>query len=81
MSEQPDFLAETADLNTIRKRYGISLPKLYDWLHEGLPSMKIGRKRLIHIPTADDWVKAKLTGQGLSTNGSQAQATPKGGAK
>jgi len=62
ITEKPDFLRETADLETIRKRYGISLPKLYDWFEEGLPSMKIGRNRLVHVPTADGWVKAKLTG-------------------
>jgi hypothetical protein len=61
-NELPEFLCETADLDTIKKRYGISLPKLYDWFEQGLPSMKIGRRRLVHVPTADAWVKAKLTG-------------------
>lgn len=61
-SEPPDFLRESVTLEQARKRYGISLPKLYDWFEEGLPSMKIGRRRLVHIPTADAWVKAKLTG-------------------
>ena len=55
--DPPEFLEDCASMDAVRRRYGISLPKLYDWMEEGLPSMKIGRKRLIHIPTADAWVK------------------------
>ena len=68
----PDFMAETMRLAEFAKRYKISLPTAYDWLDPNspnnaaggpLPSMKIGRERLVHLPTADAWVRARLTGQ------------------
>ena len=73
----PEFMAETMRLADFAKRYGISLPTAYDWIdpvhtvnqptpqhpeRTPLPSMKIGRERLVHLPTADAWVKARLTG-------------------
>ncbi|MET0597635.1 MAG: hypothetical protein ABWZ57_07170 [Mesorhizobium sp.] len=71
-SSPPDFMAETMRLAEFAKRYKISLPTAYDWLDPNspnnaaggpLPSMKIGRERLVHVPTADAWVRARLTGQ------------------
>ena len=64
--EKPDFLNETMKLCDWAKRIGISLPKAYDWIEGGMPSMKIGRERLVHVPSADAWLKGKLTGQGAS---------------
>ena len=61
-SERPDFLQECVTLPTIKKRYNVSLTTVYNWIDDGLPSFKLGRERLIHIPTCDAWVKAKLTG-------------------
>jgi hypothetical protein len=63
----PAFMAETMRLADFARRYKISLPTAYDWMDPEkttppLPSFKIGRERLVHLPTADAWVHARLTG-------------------
>lgn len=61
-AQRPDFMNECARLPVVAKRYGVSLTKVYDWLDDGLPSFRVGREHLVHIPTADAWVAARLTG-------------------
>ncbi len=67
LTDRPAFLAETMKLPDLAKRYGVSLPTVYKWIegaegfHPPLPSMKLGREHLVHLPTADAWVKARLT--------------------
>jgi hypothetical protein len=48
---QPDAFA---------RRVGVSPITVHNWINEGLPSAKIGARRLIHIDTADNWLKVKL---------------------
>lgn len=55
-------MRDTARLPVAAKRYGVSLTKIYQWIVEGLPSFRMGREHLVHIPTADAWVKARLSG-------------------
>ena len=64
--EKPEIPQRNHKALRLAKRIGISLPKAYDWIEEGLPSMKIGRERLVQTLSADAWLKAKLTGQGGS---------------
>src|SRR5688572_25689845 len=54
--EMPDFMRETARLPIIARRFGVSLTKVYDWIDVGLPSFRIGREHLVHVPTADAWI-------------------------
>jgi len=61
-AETPTFILESARLPVVAKRYKVSLTKVYAWIKDGLPSFRMGREHLVHIPTADAWVAARLTG-------------------
>ena len=61
-SEKPDFLEECVTLPVIKERFNVSLTTVYNWLDDGLPSFRLGRRRLIHTPTCDAWLRSKLTG-------------------
>jgi hypothetical protein len=65
---RPEFLKDTMTLAAWAKSIGVSLPKAYDWRNEGLPTMKWGRERIVHVPTAEAWLMAKLTGARPSTD-------------
>jgi hypothetical protein len=69
----PDFMAETMRLDEFRRRYRVSLMTAYKWIEAGLPSMKIGRDRLVHVPTADAWVHGKLTAAALVSGGGSGE--------
>jgi excisionase family DNA binding protein len=61
----PDFLRRSMSPREFARRVGVSPTTVHKWLEEGLPSGLIGARRLIHIDTADDWLKAKI---GIRTN-------------
>ena len=61
----PDFLSRSISPREFARRVGVSPTTVHKWLEEGLPSGLIGARRLIHIDTADDWLKAKI---GIKTN-------------
>lgn len=56
------FLAECSPFPVLARRYGVSLTTIYSWIADGLPSFKVGKLHLGHVPTCDAWVRAKLTG-------------------
>ena len=67
VGDKPAILSETVRLPEFAKRYKVSLTTVYNWLDDGLPSFKIGRQHLTHVPTADRWIEAKFTGRAFET--------------
>jgi len=57
---RPDFLTRSLSPRAFAMRLGVSPTTIHKWLDEGLPSARIGAKRLIHVDTADAWLKRKL---------------------
>jgi hypothetical protein len=68
---KPDFLAHSLSARAYAQRVGVSPTTVHKWLNEGLPSARIGARRLIHVHTADVWLKAKL---GIKPSTMQANA-------
>jgi hypothetical protein len=61
--ERPSFLRESVTPSGYAKRIDVSPTTVHKYLddeHDPLPSGYIGNKRLIHIPTADAWLKRRL---------------------
>ena len=56
----PEFLKRSISARAFAVRVGVSPTTVHKWREEGLPSAMIGARRLIHIDTADAWLKAKL---------------------
>jgi excisionase family DNA binding protein len=56
----PEFLTRSIGPREFARRVGVSPTTIHKWLEEGLPSAMIGARRLIHIDTADIWLKEKL---------------------
>ena len=56
----PEFLKRSITARQFALRVGVSPTTVQKWLEEGLPSGMIGARRLIHIDTADIWLKAKI---------------------
>jgi excisionase family DNA binding protein len=56
----PEFLRRSLTPREFARRVGVSPTTVHKWLEEGLPSGMIGARRLIHIDTADTWLKTKL---------------------
>jgi excisionase family DNA binding protein len=56
----PDFIKRSLTPREFALRVRVSPTTVHKWLDEGLPSAKIGARRLIHIDTADVWLKEKL---------------------
>ena len=65
VNSTPEFLRRSISPREFARRVGVSPTTVHKWLQEGLPSGLIGARRLIHIDTADDWLKAKI---GIKTN-------------
>lgn len=56
------FLTECSPFPVIARRYNVSLTTVYGWVADGMPSFKVGKMHLAHVPTTDAWLRAKLTG-------------------
>jgi excisionase family DNA binding protein len=56
----PEFLMRSLSPRAFARRVGVSPTTVHKWLDEGLPSARIGARRLINIDTADSWLKKKL---------------------
>jgi hypothetical protein len=56
----PDFIKRSLSPRQFAQRVRVSPTTVFRWLEEGLPSAKIGVRRLIHVDTADIWLKGKL---------------------
>lgn len=56
----PEFLRRSISPRAFARRVGVSPTTVHKWLEEGLPSGMVGARRLIHIDTADVWLKEKL---------------------
>ena len=67
----PDFLRRSISPREFARRVGVSPTTVHKWIEEGLPSGLLGGRRLIHIDTADTWLKAKL---GLTPGATQGRA-------
>lgn len=66
-SEASDFLVQCVTAPALAKRWGTGLSTVYTAMRNGLPSHRLGRRRLFHIPTADAWLKGRLTGEGSAS--------------
>jgi excisionase family DNA binding protein len=56
----PEFLKRLITPREFARRVGVSPTTVHKWLEEGLPSAMIGARRLIHLDTADAWLKTRL---------------------
>ena len=56
----PQFLKRSLTPRGFALRVGVSPTTVHRWLEEGLPSGMIGARLLIHVDTADNWLRAKL---------------------
>jgi excisionase family DNA binding protein len=56
----PDFLRRSISPREFARRVGVSPTTVHKWIEGGLPSGLVGNRRLIHIDTADAWLRAKL---------------------
>ena len=56
----PEFLRRSITAREFALRVGVSPTTVHRWIEEGLPSGMIGARRLIHVDTADVWLRAKL---------------------
>jgi excisionase family DNA binding protein len=56
----PEYLKRSISPREFARRVGVSPTTVHKWCDEGLPSAMIGARRLIHIDTADIWLKEKL---------------------
>jgi DNA-binding transcriptional regulator YiaG len=56
----PEFLRRSISPRAFARRVGVSPTTVHKWLNEGLPSARIGARRLIHVDTGDLWLKEKL---------------------
>ena len=56
----PEFLKHSTSPRAYARRTGVSPTTVHKWIDEGMPSALIGARRLIHVPTADFWLKEKL---------------------
>lgn len=43
------------------EHYDVSLRTIFSWLGQGLPSVKVGRNRLIDISAGDEWLRENFT--------------------
>lgn len=59
-NDTPEFLKRSISPRALARRNLVSPTTVYKWIDEGMPSALIGARRLIHIPTADLWLKEKL---------------------
>ena len=60
---RPEYLADTGTVADVAERFDVSINTVRRWLDEGLPSFKLGNRLLLHIPTVDRWIEAKLKGE------------------
>jgi len=60
VNSKPEFLRCSISPRAFARRVGVSPTTVHKWLDEGMPSALIGARRLIHIGTADFWLKKKL---------------------
>jgi hypothetical protein len=56
----PEFLRRSVSPRTYAARVRVSPTTVHKWLEEGMPSALIGARRLIHVDTADFWLKERL---------------------
>jgi hypothetical protein len=57
-----DLLADFAETGQLAKEFKRHERTVRNWTNEpnGLPFVKLGKRRLIHIPTAREWLLKKL---------------------
>jgi hypothetical protein len=56
----PEFLRRSISPRAFARRVRVSPTTVQKWIEDGLPSALIGARRLIHVETADRWLKEKL---------------------
>ena len=58
----PALFADYVDLEPFAKECKRTVRTVYDWMEEpgGLPYTQIGNRRLIHIPTAREWLFKRM---------------------
>ena len=62
MSEPADLLADYIDIEPFAKEVKRSPRTVLRWMDEpdGLPYARIGNRRIIHVPTARDWIFGRM---------------------
>ena len=62
MSEPADLLDDYIDIEPFAKEVRRSPRTVLRWMDEsdGLPYSRIGNRRIIHVPTARDWIFGRM---------------------
>jgi hypothetical protein len=62
MSETASLLDDYLDIEPFAKQVGRSTRTILRWMDEpnGLPYSRIGNRRLIHVPTAREWIFGRM---------------------
>jgi len=62
MSEPADLLDDYIDIAPFAKEVKRSLRTVLRWMNapNGLPYSRIGNRRIIHVPTARDWILGRM---------------------
>ena len=62
MSEPADLLDDYIDIEPFAKEVKRSPRTVLRWMDEpnGLPYSRIGNRRIIHVPTARDWIFGRM---------------------
>ena len=62
MSEPADLLDDYIDIEPFAKEVKRSPRTVLRWMDEpdGLPYCRIGNRRIIHVPTARDWIFGRM---------------------
>ncbi len=57
------LLEDYSTVAELAKSEGVSIPTAYHWVGRGLPVFKVFGKTLVHLPTAREWMLARIKGK------------------